>query len=382
MLFDLGPHLIDQALELLGPARVGLRGGARAARRARRWTTTSSSRWSTRRARARTCGRTMLAAQPGPRLRVLGTRGRLREVGPRRAGGRAARGRAARRPRLRRGARPRPGAAGHRGATPSRCRPSAAATSSSTSRWSGRSARAEPAPVPLAGRHRDAPRDRGRPAERRRARRRPPVTGSSAPRPHPCATRAYGRPPCAASADRRASSGSGSCCCWRCGLAALARFTPRADAGAPGAELVRALTCAARGGCEAERERAREPPRGSGGPGRLVVAPPLVPVLPRERRSSRRPPRGRPGCGRRASLSRFCGGRAGCSAGRGAAPARSGAARGSLPRLRARSLRAPAPGDPLSRTRRSRVSEVAPDRERLPEPGRPRPRLGPLGARP
>ena len=31
VLFDLGPHLIDQALELLGPAHVGVRGGAPAA---------------------------------------------------------------------------------------------------------------------------------------------------------------------------------------------------------------------------------------------------------------------------------------------------------------------------------------------------------------
>ena len=81
-------------------------------------------------------------------------------------------------------------------------------------------------------------------------------------------------------------------------LTALARFTPRADAGALGAELVHALTCAARGGCEAERDgRARSGPAGSGGPGRLVVAPPLVPVAPR-RSSAAAPgrvrPRGRP----------------------------------------------------------------------------------------
>ena len=65
-------------------------------------------------------------------------------------------------------------------------------------------------------------------------------------------------------------------------LTALARFTPRADAGALGAELVHALTCAAPSSPEAERDgRARSSAPGSGGPGRLVVAPPLVPVLAR-----------------------------------------------------------------------------------------------------
>jgi predicted dehydrogenase len=73
LLFDLGPHLIDQALELLGPARSvyaevrALRPGAEvdddvflALEHA---SGVRSQLWAT-----------MLAAQPGPRLRVLGSR--------------------------------------------------------------------------------------------------------------------------------------------------------------------------------------------------------------------------------------------------------------------------------------------------------------------
>jgi hypothetical protein len=60
------------------------------------------------------------------------------------------------------------------------------------------------------------------------------------------------------------------------GVAALARFAPRAAASHLGAELLKGVTCAARGGCEAER----------GGPvsrgaSRLVTVPPLVPVTRR-----------------------------------------------------------------------------------------------------
>jgi predicted dehydrogenase len=73
LLFDLGPHLIDQALELLGPAR-----SVYAEVRARRpgaqvdddvfialehASDVRSQLWAT-----------MLAAQPGPRLRMLGSR--------------------------------------------------------------------------------------------------------------------------------------------------------------------------------------------------------------------------------------------------------------------------------------------------------------------
>jgi hypothetical protein len=68
------------------------------------------------------------------------------------------------------------------------------------------------------------------------------------------------------------------------GLAALARFAPRADASHLGAELLSTVTCAARGGCEAER--GGPPPRG--GPSRLVTVPPLVPVAARP---GARPPR-------------------------------------------------------------------------------------------
>jgi hypothetical protein len=90
-------------------------------------------------------------------------------------------------------------------------------------------------------------------------------------------------------------------------LAALTRFAPRADAGDLGAGLVSAITCAARGGCDAKRDGPRpigatrgEPPLRSGPapaagtPSRLVTAPPLLPLVPRPRRNTRprlRPPR-------------------------------------------------------------------------------------------
>ena len=72
-------------------------------------------------------------------------------------------------------------------------------------------------------------------------------------------------------------------------LAALVRFAPSADAEALGPELLHAIGCAARGGCEA-------PPggharTGGGAPRGMVSAPPLVPVAPRDRPSpaARRP---------------------------------------------------------------------------------------------
>ena len=79
-------------------------------------------------------------------------------------------------------------------------------------------------------------------------------------------------------------------------LAALARFAPRADAGDLGAELASTLTCAARGGCHANRDGRRpgsaarpdQAPRSgatpaAGAPSLLVTAPPLVPLAPRTR---------------------------------------------------------------------------------------------------
>jgi predicted dehydrogenase len=73
LLFDLGPHLIDQALELLGPARSvyaevrALRPGAEVDDDVflglEHASGVRSQLWAT-----------MLAAQPGPRLRVLGSR--------------------------------------------------------------------------------------------------------------------------------------------------------------------------------------------------------------------------------------------------------------------------------------------------------------------
>jgi predicted dehydrogenase len=73
LLFDLGPHLIDQALDLLGPARSvyaevrRLRPGAQVDDDVflalEHSSGVRSQLWAT-----------MLAAQPGPRLRVLGSR--------------------------------------------------------------------------------------------------------------------------------------------------------------------------------------------------------------------------------------------------------------------------------------------------------------------
>ncbi|HEX6582580.1 MAG TPA: hypothetical protein VF056_03185 [Thermoleophilaceae bacterium] len=79
------------------------------------------------------------------------------------------------------------------------------------------------------------------------------------------------------------------------GLTALVRFTPRADPRALGGEFVHALTCAAYGGCEEERNgRAGSGAPAPDGSDRLVVPPPLVPVPPGERRSFRQGrPRGR-----------------------------------------------------------------------------------------
>jgi hypothetical protein len=65
-------------------------------------------------------------------------------------------------------------------------------------------------------------------------------------------------------------------------LAAVVRFAPRADADALGPELLHAIGCAARGGCETA-------PSGKPAHG-MVSVPPLVPIAPRER-----PAHGRPG---------------------------------------------------------------------------------------
>ena len=65
-------------------------------------------------------------------------------------------------------------------------------------------------------------------------------------------------------------------------LAALGRLTGRMEAPALGAALLKGTTCTLRGGCDARRTS------GTPTPGRLVVAPPLVPLAgnpPWERRS-------------------------------------------------------------------------------------------------
>jgi hypothetical protein len=79
------------------------------------------------------------------------------------------------------------------------------------------------------------------------------------------------------------------------GLTALVRFAPRADAEALGPELLHAIGCAARGGCDARQSGRAASDRGAGGapregaqPGgaasrRMVSAPPLVPIAPRAR---------------------------------------------------------------------------------------------------
>ena len=69
-------------------------------------------------------------------------------------------------------------------------------------------------------------------------------------------------------------------------LAALVRFAPSADAEALGPELLHAIGCAARGGCEApstgaQPEDGARPGRGA--PRGMVSTPPLVPVAPRDR---------------------------------------------------------------------------------------------------
>ena len=56
VLLDLGTHLVDQAVHLLGPVARGVGRRARAARRRRRSTTTACSRSPTSRAPARCCG--------------------------------------------------------------------------------------------------------------------------------------------------------------------------------------------------------------------------------------------------------------------------------------------------------------------------------------
>jgi hypothetical protein len=59
------------------------------------------------------------------------------------------------------------------------------------------------------------------------------------------------------------------------GMATLVRFAPRADAEALGAELLHAIRCAARGGCEAPQHgRAAADPGPAGGTRRMVSAPP------------------------------------------------------------------------------------------------------------
>ncbi len=81
------------------------------------------------------------------------------------------------------------------------------------------------------------------------------------------------------------------------GLTALVRFAPRADAEALGPELLHAIGCAARGGCDAPKSGAREGAKRSGraAPRRMVSAPPLVPIAPRERPASPAGWRGLPG---------------------------------------------------------------------------------------
>lgn len=66
------------------------------------------------------------------------------------------------------------------------------------------------------------------------------------------------------------------------GLVALVRFAPRADAGDLGPELIHAIGCATRGGCDA---RAGGPTALGGRARKLVTAPPLVPTAPREGRA-------------------------------------------------------------------------------------------------
>ena len=216
VLFDLGPHVIDQALELLGPARSvyaevrTLRPGAEVDDDFFLALEHESG------ARSHLWG-TMLAAQAGPRFRALGTSAAYVKWGL-----------DVQEAALRAGADPRdPGfgeepqeAWGTLGADDDRrgrSRPSRAATWSSTRAWSARSARELRSTGAARGRHRDARGDRGRPPKRGGAHRHRSVT-----RPSPTAP--TGAPPGRtfarmreASAGRRPSNGSGSCCSsrWR-----------------------------------------------------------------------------------------------------------------------------------------------------------------------
>ena len=73
LLFDLGPHLIDQALELLGPARLVYAEVGRLRPRAEVDDDIFLALEHSSGARSQLWA-TMLAAQPGPRLRALGSR--------------------------------------------------------------------------------------------------------------------------------------------------------------------------------------------------------------------------------------------------------------------------------------------------------------------
>jgi len=79
------------------------------------------------------------------------------------------------------------------------------------------------------------------------------------------------------------------------GLGTLARLAPWPDGRGLGTALLHSVTCAARGGCDAERDMpgsSGPPPARRGGADRLVTVPPLVPVTLGERPLTR--PRSRP----------------------------------------------------------------------------------------
>ena len=312
---------------------------------------------------------TMLAAQPGPRLRALGSRAAYVKWGldvqedPLRSGARPARSR------LRRGARVAWGLLGTEEHA-SRCRQSGDATSSSTSRWSGRSGRA------AVSRHRCHLTAGIATLQVIEAARPAPPSASS----FPCNALVARRAPTGAPRGRTVaghagraragerSSGSGSCCSWRWPWRRWSDFAPRADAESLGPGLVHAIGCAARGGCETVPGDA--PPRS------MVSVPPLVPIAPRGRRAA---PAARGRALGAAALPRARAPARACArprAGRGAGVltarhgSRASATSAFVTASCIRRVRFPAHADPVLRG--------LADGERLHQPGRPRPRLGPL----
>ena len=341
LLFDLGPHLIDQALDLFGPARSVYA----EVRRLRPGAAVDDDIFLALEHSSGACSHlaaSMLAAQPGPRLRALGSRAAYVKWGL-----------DVQEEALESGARPGEPGFGEDppeawgllgtedGAQPLQTEPGRYVEFYERME---RAIRAGAAAAGAArGRHRHAARDRGGPGQRRAARRRSAVTRSSLLRAHRCAARAYGRRSCRVRGARRASSGSGSCSCsrwpsWRSSDSRRARIPKRlapsccTRSAAPHAAGARRLRVALR---RAARAPATEcDPRPDHAPRATCRA--AWSLLLRSCRShravARRPPLGRARSPRRPlGRGRFRGGSFAAvrsAAGPGVAPACSGGGRG------------------------------------------------------